>query len=69
MINVYNRLRRENLKSKLILQIHDELLIETAIDEEETVKAILKEEMVNAAKLRVPLEIDIHSGNDWFEAK
>ncbi len=69
MINVYKRLGQSNLKSKLILQIHDELLIETAPGEEDEVKRILSEEMEGAAKLRVPLEIDIHSGNNWYEAK
>lgn len=69
MINVSQRLKNEKLKSKLILQIHDELLIETAVDEEKIIYEILKEEMENAAKLLVPLEIDIHSGKDWFEAK
>lgn len=69
MVNVYKRLERENLKSKLILQIHDELLIETAPGEEDAVKGILVEEMQNAARLLVPLEVDVHSGNDWYEAK
>lgn len=69
MINVYNRLFRENLKSRLILQIHDELLIETVNGEEEAVRRILEEEMQNAADLRVPLEVDVHSGNNWYEAK
>lgn len=69
MINVYKRLRAENLRSRLILQIHDELLIETAIGEEEVVERILTEEMTNAADLRVPLEVDVHRGGDWYEAK
>ena len=69
MINVYKRLKNERLESRLILQIHDELLIETKIGEEEQVREILSEEMVNAATLRVPLAIDIHSGKDWYEAK
>ena len=69
MINVYTRLKKENLKSRLILQVHDELLIETAPGEEDAVKTILSEEMKGAADLRVPLETDIHSGKDWFEAK
>ena len=69
MINVYKRLKNERLESRLILQIHDELLIETKIGEEEQVRKILSEEMVNAATLRVPLAIDIHSGKDWYEAK
>lgn len=69
MINVYKRLIQSNLKSRLILQIHDELLIETAPGEEEEVKRIMSEEMEGAAQLKVPLEIDIHSGNNWYEAK
>ena len=69
MINVYKRLERENLLSKLILQVHDELLIETAPGEEDIIKKILEEEMCNAASLKVKLETDIHSGKDWFEAK
>ena len=69
MINVYKRLRAEKLKSRLILQIHDELLIETAEGEEEAVGRILSEEMTNAASLRVPLEVDVHMGGDWYEAK
>ncbi len=69
MINVYRRLKDEQLKSRLILQIHDELLIETAADEQDRVKLILEEEMKNAAALSVPLEVDVHVGNDWFEAK
>lgn len=69
MINVYKRLSDEGLKSRLILQIHDELLIETAAGEEDAVSRILTEEMTNAAELSVPLEVDVHSGSDWYEAK
>ena len=69
MINVYNRLKKEGLKSKLILQVHDELLVETAIDEKEIVIKILIEEMQGAANLMVPLMADVHSGNNWYEAK
>ena len=69
MIRVYDRLKKEQLKSRLILQVHDELLIETAPDEEDKVRLILSEEMCRAAQLLVPLEVDIHSGKDWFEAK
>ncbi len=69
MINVYKRIKAMNLKSKVILQVHDELLVETAIEEVDIINQILKEEMGNAAKLSVPLEIDIHTGTDWFEAK
>lgn len=69
MINVYKRLADEKLNSKLILQVHDELLIETYDGEEAIVRQILEEEMSHAAALRVRLEVDIHSGKDWFEAK
>ena len=69
MIRVDERLRRENLRSRLILQVHDELLIETAEDEKETVMKILSEEMHHAASLKVELEIDMHGGKNWFEAK
>lgn len=69
MIKVYNRMKKEKLKSRLVLQIHDELLIEAADDEVETVKNILSEEMKGAASLLVPLEIDVHSAKDWYEAK
>ena len=69
MIRVDRRLREEGLKSRLVLQIHDELLIETEIDEVDTVKQILHDEMSHAAELKVPLEIDVNTGTDWYEAK
>ncbi len=68
MIRVKQRLDREQLKSKLILQVHDELLIEAAADEEEYVKKLLAEEMRHAADLAVTLEVDVQSGKNWFEA-
>ncbi len=69
MINVSHRLKNENLKSKLILQIHDELLIEAPYEEEEVIRKILTEEMTGAADLLVPLKIDIQSGETWYDAK
>jgi len=69
MIKVYKRLKEEGLKSRLILQVHDELLIEAHKDELEIVMSILEAEMKNVAKLLVPLEIDVHKGNSWYEAK
>lgn len=69
MIRVFERLKKENLESKLILQVHDELLIETKIEEEQRVEDILREEMVNATNLAVKMEIDLNKGSDWFEAK
>ncbi len=68
MVRVYGMLRDKGLNSKLILQIHDELLIETAPGEEEEVKSILREGMMNAASLAVPLEVDINTGRDFYEA-
>lgn len=69
MINVYKKMNEEGLKSKLILQIHDELLIDTVIDERDVVSKILKNEMENAVKLNVPLPVNIASGVNWYEAK
>ncbi|MCI5621871.1 MAG: DNA polymerase I [Lachnospiraceae bacterium] len=69
MIRVHNRLKDEKLKSKLILQVHDELLVEAAEDEVEQVCSILEEEMKHAAELSVVLEIDMHTGKNWYEAK
>ena len=65
MIKVWKALKEEGLKSRLILQVHDELLIETALEEEERVKEILTENMKSAADLAVTLEIDLHTGKDW----
>ena len=69
MIRVKQRLDREQLKSKLILQVHDELLVEAKLSEADRVEEILREEMQQAASLRVPLEIDLHRGKNWYEAK
>ena len=69
MIRVHDRLLEEHLKSRLILTVHDELLVETAAEEEAKVREILEEEMHRAADLDVALEIDTHAGNDWYEAK
>ena len=69
MIGVNKRLKEQKLKSRLVLQVHDELLIEAYHAEIDTVKEILREEMEQAASLDVPLEIDMHTGNNWYEAK
>lgn len=69
MIRVNDRLKAENLKSRLILQVHDELLIEAEESETDEVKRILLEEMQGAAELSVKLEIDMHTGKSWYEAK
>ena len=69
MNRVHRRLIDEGLKSRLLLQVHDELLIEAAPDEVDEVKKILDEEMKGAADLSVELEIDTHTGKNWYEAK
>ena len=69
MIAVERRIKEENLKSKLILQVHDELLVDTCADEVEKVENILKEEMQSAVKLKVPLTVEIECGTRWFDAK
>lgn len=69
MIKVFNRLKAENLKAKLILQVHDELIVEAPIDEQEKVKALLQQEMENAVKLIVPLTADANCGKSWYDAK
>ncbi len=69
MIRVDEALRKAGMKSRLILQVHDELLIETAKEELPQVEKLLRDEMMHAADLRVKLEVDVHSGKDWYEAK
>ena len=69
MIGVSRRLKEKQMKSRLVLQVHDELLIETYIPELEQVEEILREEMERAADLKVPLLVDMHTGNNWYEAK
>ena len=69
MIRVHDRLLEEHLKSRLIITVHDELLIETAEDEIDRVKEILTEGMQHAADLKVALAIDLHTGKNWYEAK
>lgn len=69
MINVWRRLRAEGLKAKLILQVHDELIVEAPDDELQAVSVLLREEMERAAQLTVPLSADVHMGQNWLEAK
>ena len=69
MVRVDNRLINEGLKSKLILQVHDELIVEAHKDEVDKVKQILSEEMQNAMKLNVPLKVDMSTGHSWYDAK
>lgn len=69
MVKVFNRLRDENMKSRLIMQVHDELIIESPEDECEKAALILKEEMENAVKMKVCLSVDVHTGKTWYDAK
>ena len=69
MVKVYQRLKAEKINAKLILQVHDELIIESSIEDEEKAKAILGEEMVNAVKFKVPLITEVKEGKSWYEAK
>ena len=67
MNNVYKALKEGGYKSKLILQVHDELIIDAPNEEVEKVKSLLKDCMENAAQLSVPLIVDVESGDNWFE--
>ncbi|MBQ1290025.1 MAG: DNA polymerase I, partial [Lachnospiraceae bacterium] len=69
MIRVWEELEKRQLQSRLILQIHDELLVETAPGEEQEVHELLVEGMKGAAQLKVALEVDCHEGRDWFGSK
>lgn len=69
MVNVYNTLNKRNLKSTMILQVHDELILNVKPDELEEVKKIVKEEMESVLKISVPLEVDMNLGKTWYEAK
>lgn len=69
MIKVSERIKRENLKSRLILQVHDELIIEATKDESDYIQALLKEEMQKAYDMKVQLKVDINTGKSWFDTK
>ena len=69
MKNVYKELKKSKLDAKLILQIHDELLIEVKMEDREKAKDILKKSMVEAAKLSIPLEVEVSEGTNWYEVK
>lgn len=69
MINVFRELKNRNLNSKIVLQVHDELLIETDIKEKDEVREILVNNMEHAAKLLVPLKVEVAEGENWYDAK
>lgn len=69
MLRVYDAIEKAGLKARLILQVHDELIVDAPIDEADQVKSILKREMESAVRLRVPLEVELGEGKTWYEAK
>lgn len=69
MVNIHRALKEKGMKTKLILQVHDELVLDAPESEAEEAAKILKYEMENAVKLNVPLKVDVHSGKNWYEAK
>ena len=69
MVKVFNRLCSENMKSRLIMQVHDELIIEAPENEADKAIQILKEEMENAVNMKVKLSVDANIGKTWYEAK
>ena len=69
MINLYHALKEKNLESKILLQIHDELLLEVKLEEKDIVEELLKTSMENAMKLKVPLKVELSEADNWYEAK
>ena len=69
MIRIYQEFKQKQIKSKIILQVHDEILVETLLEEKEIVEEIVKRNMENAAKLNVPLKVQLSEGKNWYEAK
>lgn len=69
MINVYNRFIKDGITSKILLQVHDEIIVDCKNSELEKIKQIVKEEMEGVYKLDVPLKVEIDTGINWYEAK
>ena len=69
MIEIFKKFNEKGLKSKMLIQVHDELVFDCLNDELEVVKEIVKDTMENIYKLNVPLSVEIHYGRDWYEAK
>ncbi len=68
MVNIHRRMKAEGLQSRLLLQVHDELVFEVPPDEQQAMRALIEEEMVNALPLDVPVEVDINAGDNWLDA-
>ena len=69
MIKVYNELQKRNMETKIVLQVHDEMMLEAPINEKEDVKKLLKECMESAAVLKVPLIAEVSEADNWYECK
>ena len=69
MVDLHREMTKRNLKSKILIQVHDELVLNVYKDELEEVKELVRDKMENVIKLDVPLKVDIETGNDWYEAK
>ena len=69
IINLYKQLKERKLESKILLQIHDELLLQVKIEEKEEVKELLKNSMESAMKLKIPLKVELSEANNWYETK
>ena len=69
MINVYNKFKEIGITSKILLQVHDEIIVDCKNSELDLIKKIIKEEMEQVCKLEVPLKVEIDTGKNWYEAK
>ena len=69
MIKVYNELKARKLKAKIVLQVHDEMMVEAPIEEKDLVKEIVKQSMESAAKLNVPLVAEVSEATNWYDCK
>ncbi len=69
MIRIHNRLKSENLRSKMILQVHDELIFDVVPEEMETMKALVRDLMENAVNLSVSLKVEMGTGQNWYDLK
>ena len=69
MVEIHKKIKESHLKSKMIIQVHDELVFDCLREEQEIITTIMKDVMENICKLKVPLKIDIEYGNNWYEAK
>lgn len=69
MVDLHREMTKRGLKSKILIQVHDELVLNVYKDELDEVKELIRDKMENVIKLDVPLKVDIETGNDWYEAK